>query len=73
MWDKEQEKYYISAVDIVGILSKRKYYVNVKIKQEENEVSEKIGQLKLKSQDGKYHLTDVCHIEEIKYIKNGLE
>ena len=27
------------------------------------EVSEKIGQLKLKSQDGKYRMTDVCDIE----------
>ena len=26
-------------------------------------MSEKIGQLKLKSQDGKYRLTDVCDIE----------
>ena len=36
-----------------------------KLKQEGNEVSEKIGQLKLKSQDGKYRLTDVCDIEEM--------
>jgi len=28
-------------------------------------VSEKIGQLKLKSQDGKYRMTDVCDIEEM--------
>ena len=28
-------------------------------------MSEKIGQLKLKSQDGKYRLTDVCDIEEM--------
>ena len=27
------------------------------------EVSEKIGQLKLKSQDGKYRMTDVCDIK----------
>lgn len=36
-----------------------------KLKQEGNEASEKIGQLKLKSQDGKYHMTDVCDIEEM--------
>ena len=71
VWDKEQEKYYISVVDIVGILSKsdrpRKYWGDLKskLKQEGNEVSEKIGQLKLKSQDGKYRLTDVCDIEEM--------
>jgi len=28
-------------------------------------VSEKIGQLKLKAQDGKYRMTDVCDIEEM--------
>ena len=71
MWDKEKEKYYISVVDIVGILSKsdrpRKYWSDLKskLKQEGNEVSEKIGQLKLKSQDGKYRLTDVCDIKEM--------
>lgn len=71
VWDKEQEKYFISIVDLVGVLSEsdrpRKYWSDLKskLKQEGNEVSEKIGQLKLKSQDGKYRLTDVCDIEEI--------
>ena len=70
-WDKEDEKYYISIVDLVGVLSEsdrpRKYWSDLKskLKQEGNEVSEKIGQLKLKSQDGKYRLTDVCDIEEM--------
>ena len=69
VWDKEDEKYYISIVDLVGILSEsdrpRKYWSDLKskLKQEGNEVSEKIGQLKLKSQDGKYRLTDVVDIE----------
>ena len=71
VWDKEDEKYYISIVDLVGILSEsdrpRKYWSDLKskLKQEGNEVNEKIGQLKLKSQDGKYRLTDVCDIEEM--------
>ena len=70
-WDKEQEKYFISIVDLVGVLSEsdrpRKYWSDLKskLKQEGNEMSEKIGQLKLKSQDGKYRLTDVCDIEEM--------
>ena len=70
VWDKE-EKYFISVVDVVGVLSgsdrPRKYWSDLKskLKQEGNEVSEKIGQLKLKSQDGKYRLTDVCDIEEM--------
>ena len=71
VWDKEKEKYYISIVDLVGVLSEsdrpRKYWSDLKnkLKQEGNELSEKIGQLKLKSQDGKYRLTDVCDIEEM--------
>ena len=71
IWDREQEKYYISIVDLVGVLSEsdrpRKYWSDLKrkLKQEGNEVSEKIGQLKLKSQDGKYRLTDVCDIKEM--------
>lgn len=71
IWDKEKEKYYISIVDLVGVLSEsdrpRKYWSDLKnkLKQEGNEVSEKIGQLKLKSQDGKYRATDVCDIEEM--------
>ena len=71
IWDKEQEKYYVSIIDLVGVLSEserpRKYWSDLKskLKQEGNEVSEKIGQLKLKSKDGKYRLTDVCDIEEM--------
>ena len=69
VWDKEKEKYYISIVDLVGVLSEsdrpRKYWSDLKnkLKQEGNEVSEKIGQLKLKATDGKYRMTDVTDIE----------
>ena len=71
VWNKELEKYFVSVVDVVGVLSgsdrPRKYWSDLKskLKQEGNEVSEKIGHLKLKSQDGKYRLTDVCDIEEM--------
>lgn len=69
VWDKESEKYFVSVVDVVGVLSKsdrpRKYWSDLKskLKDEGSEVSEKIGQLKLKSLDGKYRLTDVVDIE----------
>lgn len=71
VWDKEAEKYYISVVDIVGVLSgsnrPRKYWSDLKkqLTEEGNELSEKIGQLKMKSTDGKYYNTDVCDIEEM--------
>ncbi|MBQ8132112.1 MAG: phage antirepressor protein [Bacilli bacterium] len=69
VWDKEDEKYYVSVIDIVGVISQsdrpRKYWSDLKTKlnDEGSEVSEKIGQLKLKSQDGKYRMTDVVDIE----------
>ena len=78
VWDKDQEKYFISIVDLVGVLSEsdrpRKYWSDLKskLKKEGNEVSEKIGQLKLKSQDGKYRLTDVCDIEEMFRIVESI-
>ena len=69
VWDKESEKYYISVVDVVGILSEskdgRKYWNKVKqrIKEEGNETVTNCHQLKLKARDGKYRLTDVVDIE----------
>ena len=69
IWDKDEEKYYISIVDIVGVISgsnrPRKYWSDLKknLIKDGFEVSEKIGQLKLKSQDGKYRMTDVCDIK----------
>jgi hypothetical protein len=81
VWDKEQEKYFISIVDLVGVLSEsdrpRKYWSDLKskLKQEGNEVSEKIGQLKLKAQDGKYCMTDVVYINknyDLKTLKKQI-
>ena len=72
VWDKEDEKYYISIVDLVGVMaesdSPRKYWnwLKNKLKKDENfETSSITRQLKLKSQDGKYRLTDVTDIEEM--------
>ena len=69
IWDKDAEKYYISVVDVVGILSGstdgRKYWNKLKqrLKEEGNETVTNCHQLKLKAQDGKYRLTDVVDIE----------
>lgn len=69
IWDKEQEKYYISVVDIVAVLTESKnprHYWNVlksRLKEEGNETVTNCDQLKLKAQDGKYRLTDVVDIE----------
>ena len=69
IWDKEDEKYYISVVDIVGVLSESsnpRHYWNVlkgRLKEEGNETVTNCDQLKLKAADGKYRLTDVVDIE----------
>ena len=69
VWDKEQEKYFISVVDIVSVLTDSKnprHYWNVlksRLKEEGNETVTNCDQLKLKAQDGKYRMTDVVDIE----------
>ena len=69
VWDKEEEKYFISVVDIVGVLSEskdgRKYWNKLKqrLKAEGNESVTNCHQLKLKASDNKYYKTDVCDIE----------
>ena len=69
IWDKENEKYYISVVDIVRVLTDSKnprHYWNVlkgRLKDEGNETVTNCDQLKLLAQDGKYRLTDVVDLE----------
>ena len=69
IWDKEQEKYYISVVDIIAVLTEsenpRNYWKVLKhrLKQEGNESVTNCNQLKLKAADGKNYNTDVVDIE----------
>ena len=71
VWDKEDEKYYISVIDIVSVLNEslyqdsRNYWKVLKhrLKEEGNETVTNCNQLKLKASDGKYRLTDVVDIE----------
>ena len=69
VWDKEDEKYYISVVDIVGVLSESEnpqvYWrvMKKRLKDEGNETVTNCNALKLKAHDGKYRLTDVVDIE----------
>ena len=71
IWDDEQEKWYFSIVDVIEVLTDnerpRKYWSDLKskLKKEGSELSEKIGQLKMKSSDGKYYKTDVADTEQL--------
>ena len=71
VWDSEQEKWYISIVDVIEILTEsnrpRKYWDDLKrkLQAEGSELSEKIGQLKMQSSDGKFYKTDVADVEQL--------
>jgi hypothetical protein len=71
VWDAEHEKWFISVVDVIEILTEsdrpRKYWSNLKtkLKKEGSELSEKIGQLKMLSTDDKHYSTDVADTEQL--------
>lgn len=71
LWDEEREVWYISVIDVIELLTgtdrPRKYWndLKAKLKREGSELSDKIGQLKMPSSDGKYYKTDVADTEQI--------
>lgn len=66
VWDKDEEKWYFSVVDVVGILSSsvdsRKYWNKLaeRLRKEGSEVVTKCHRLKLKAADGKKTETFNC-------------
>lgn len=71
LWDDELEKWFFSIVDVIAVLTEsdrpRKYWSDLKrkLKVEGSQLSEKIGQLKMLSADGKYYNTDVADTEQL--------
>ncbi len=71
IWDSEKEGYFFSIVDVISALTNskrpRKYWSDLKVKlnQKESQLSEKIGQLKLKSTDRKFYNIYVLDTKEI--------
>jgi len=71
VWDSEVEKWYISIIDVIEVLTgnerPRKYWDDLKrkLKNEGSELSEKIGQMKMLSADGKMRMTDVADVEQL--------
>ncbi len=70
-WNEAEEQWYFSIVDAIEALTDnerpRKYWsdLKAKLKKEGSQLSEKIGQLKMLSEDGKMRLTDVANTEQL--------
>src|SRR3989338_5280125 len=71
LWDDEREKWYLSIIDVVEVLTDspnpRKYWsvLKTRLKAEGNQLATTCSQLKMQSSDGKYYLTDVGDTEQI--------
>ncbi len=71
LWDAEQEKWYFSIVDTVGVLTDspnpNNYWKVLKnrLKKEGSELVTNCNQLKMPSADGKFYKTDVADTEQL--------
>lgn len=73
-WDESKEQWYFSVIDVVEILTEsprpRKYWnaLKTKLEAEGSELCQKLGQLKMKAEDGKMRETDVADTESLLRI-----
>jgi len=71
LWDSDQEKWFLSIVDIIAILTDspnpRKYWsvLKTRLKAEGSELTTNCSQLKMQAADGKFYLTDVADTEQL--------
>ena len=71
LWDTEQEKWYISVIDVIAVLTEspnpRKYWsvLKTRLKKEGSQLAINCSQLKMQSSDGKFYKTDVADTEQI--------
>jgi len=71
LWDAEPEKWYLSIVDVVAVLTDspnpRKYWsvLKTRLKAEGSQLATNCSQLKMQSADGKFYLTDVADTEQL--------
>jgi hypothetical protein len=71
LWDAEQEKWYFSIVDVIGVLTDspnpRKYWsvLKTRLKSEGSQLATNCSQLKMQSADGKFYKTDVADTEQL--------
>lgn len=78
VWDAETEKWYISIVDVVEVLTEnsnpRKYWsvLKTRLKKKGSELTTNCSQLKMQSSDGKSYNTDVADIEQLLRITQSI-
>lgn len=71
LWSEDQEKWYISIVDVIQVLTdslnSRKYWsvLKTRLKKEGSQLATNCSQLKMQSADGKFYKTDVADTEQI--------
>ena len=71
LWDAEQEKRYISIVDVIAVLTvspnPNNYWKVLKsrLKKEGSQLVTDCNQLKMQSSDGKFYKTDVADTEQL--------
>ena len=71
LWNEEEEKWYISIVDVIGILTEsidpNAYWRKLKqrLREEGNETVTTCHGLKMLAQDGKMRMTDVAYTEQL--------
>ena len=71
LWDEVEAKWYISIIDVVGILTDspnpNNYWKVLKnrLKKEGSQLVTNCNQLKMQSTDGKYYKTDVADTEQL--------
>lgn len=74
-WNEKEQQWYFSIIDVIEILTEsqrpRKYWADLKKKLSQEgfeQLSEKIGQLKMEASDGKKYLTDVADVKTLLRI-----
>jgi BRO family, N-terminal domain len=71
LWDEEEEKWYISIIDVIAVLTESvdaaAYWRKLKqrLKEEGNETVTKCHSLKMPAADGKMRMTDVADTEQL--------
>ena len=73
IWNKEEEEYYFSVVDVISVLTDNEYeksrnywkWLKGKLYDEGSELVSNTNQLKMQAKDGKYRLTDTLDTEGI--------